>query len=224
MNRLELVIFDCDGVLVDSEAIAQEVLSDVLARLGVELSVTAVGERFFGKTVPQCIEIIEAMIGRRIPDDFIAAWRDELYAQFRNRPVQAVAGVRDCIEQLDVAVCVVSNGPLEKMRTTLGVTGLLPVFENRLFSPDLGLPGKPEPDLFLAAAGAAGAAPQCCAVIEDSRGGVVGAIAAGMRAYGFTGLPHADARSLAAAGATLFTQMQELPQLLARDYSRAMAR
>jgi len=224
MSRLDLVIFDCDGVLVDSEAIAQEVLSKVLARLGAQMSPAEVGERFFGKTVPQCIEIAEGLIGHEIPDDFIAAWRAELYADFQNRPVQAVAGVRNAIEQLGVPVCVVSNGPVEKMRTTLGVTGLLPLFEGRLFSPDLGLPGKPEPDLFLAAARAAGAVPDRCAVVEDSAGGVRGARVAGMRAYGFTGLPHIDAMSLLEAGATLFAEMRELPQLLARDYSLAIAR
>jgi len=224
MSQLDLVIFDCDGVLVDSEGIAQEVLSKVLARLGVQMSAAAVGEVFFGKTVPQCIEIVEGLIGHAIPDDFVAAWRAELYTDFQNRPVQAVAGVRNAIEQLRVPVCVVSNGPLEKMHTTLGVTGLLPLFEGRLYSPDLGLPGKPEPDLFIAAARAAGAAPGRCAVVEDSAGGVRGALVAGMRAYGFTGLAHVDAAALRAAGATLFAEMRELPQLLARDYSLAIAR
>jgi HAD superfamily hydrolase (TIGR01509 family) len=214
MADLDLVIFDCDGVLVDSETIAQEVLSSVLARLGIALSPLEVGERFFGKTVPQCIEIAETMTGRRIPDEFISAWRNELYATFRDRPVRAVRGVKEAVEQLDVPVCVVSNGPIEKMRTTLGITELLPLFEGRLFSPDLGLPGKPEPDLFLAAASSLDAAPHRCVVIEDSPTGVRGAIAAGMQAYGFTGLPHIDAVALAAAGAKLFADMADLPKLL----------
>jgi HAD superfamily hydrolase (TIGR01509 family) len=214
MCVFDAVIFDCDGVLVDSEPIAQEVLSTVLGQLGVRMTPDEVGAQFFGKTVPQCIAIAEGMIGRSIPSDFIANWREELYATFRNRPVLAVQGVRDVVEQLTVPVCVASNGPLEKMRTTLGVTGLLPLFEHALFSPDLGIAGKPEPDLFLAAAESVNADPSKCAVIEDSAGGVRAALAAGMQAFGFTGLPHIDAAALEAAGALTFASMAELPRLL----------
>ncbi len=214
MSELDAVIFDCDGVLVDSETIAQEVLSKLLVRLGVDMTPEAVFAHFFGKTVPQCIAIVEEMIGRSLPREFVAVWREELYAEFRARPVEAVAGVREVVEQLTLPVCVASNGPLEKMRTTLGVTGLLPLFEGRLFSPDLGLPGKPEPDLFLAAARAVDAEPSRCVVIEDSAGGAHGAVAAGMRVFGFTGLPHVDAAALEAAGAHTFADMADLPLLL----------
>jgi HAD superfamily hydrolase (TIGR01509 family) len=214
MSVFDAVIFDCDGVLVDSEPIAQEVLSTVLARLGVTMTPEEVGEVFFGKTVPQCIALAEQMIGRTIPADFIENWREELYKTFRDRPVCAVEGVREVVERLEVPVCVASNGPLEKIRTTLGVTGLLPLFEHALFSPDLGIAGKPEPDLFLAAAQSVNAEPQWCAVIEDSAGGVRAARAAGMRVFGFTGLPHIDAASLEAAGAQLFGEMSELHALL----------
>ncbi|HMB74481.1 MAG TPA: HAD-IA family hydrolase [Gammaproteobacteria bacterium] len=124
-------------------------------------------------------------------------------------------GVRAALMTIDVPICVVSNGPVEKMRTTLGVTGLLPMFEGRLFSPDLGLPGKPEPDLFLAAARSARVEPARCVVIEDSPGGVHGAHAAGMQALGFTGLAHIDAAALVAAGARTFAHMDELNALLA---------
>lgn len=214
MARLDLVIFDCDGVLVDSEAIAQEVLSDVLATLGVTMTPAEVGERFFGKTVPQCVAIVENLIGRTLSEDFIAAWRAKLYGAFREAPVRAVDGVGDALQRIAAPICVVSNGPLEKMRTTLGVTGLLPKFEGRLFSPDLGLPGKPEPDLFLAAARSVRARPCHCVVIEDSPGGVLGARAAGMQALGFTGLPHIDAAALQAAGAQTFAHMEDLHGLL----------
>lgn len=214
MRGIDAVIFDCDGVLVDSEQIAQEVLSELLTRAGVAMTPDEVFTHFFGKTVPQCIAIAEDMLGQPIPDEFIASWRQELYKTFRERPVQAVAGVKDVIQQLDIPYCVASNGPLEKMHTTLGVTGLLPFFGNRLFSPDHGLPGKPAPDLFLAAADAVNADPQRCAVIEDSAGGVHGALAAGMQVFGFTGLPHIDAAALQSAGALTFDSMLELPALL----------
>jgi HAD superfamily hydrolase (TIGR01509 family) len=214
MSAIDAVIFDCDGVLVDSEVIAQEVLSTLLGSLGVAMTPSEVFAQFFGKTVPQCIAIAEGMIGGSIPKDFVAAWREALYREFRERPVEAVPGVQAVVEQLEMPVCVASNGPLEKMHTTLGVTGLLPLFAERLFSPDLGLPGKPAPDLFLAAARSVNADPQRCVVIEDSSGGVCGAIAAGMQAFGFTGLPHIDAAALEAAGARTFASMEELPELL----------
>ena len=212
--KIELVIFDCDGVLVDSEQIAQEVLSSILGELGLHLSVDEVGHLFFGKTVPQCIAIAEDLLGAPIPTDFIAAWRERLYETFRTQPVLAVEGVREVLEKLELPVCVVSNGPIEKMQTTLGVTGLLPFFADRLFSPDLGIAGKPAPDLFLAAADSFSVQPSACVVIEDSSGGVRGARSAGMCAFGFTGLPHVNAQSLEEAGATLFSSMHELPKLL----------
>lgn len=214
MSEFDAVIFDCDGVLVDSEGIAQEVLAAMLARHGVVLTLAQVHERFFGKTVQQCIGIAERLAGKPIPDAFIAAWREDLYREFRERPVRAVPGVADVLADIDVPMCVASNGPLEKMRATLGVTGLLPAFQGRLFSPDSGLPGKPQPDLFLAAAASVGVEPARCAVIEDSAGGARGARTAGMQVFGFTGLPHIDAAALEAAGAVIFSDMQALPGLL----------
>lgn len=217
-QRIELVIFDCDGVLVDSEPIAETVLGSVLADLGVDLSQVQVRRTFFGKTVAQCIELIEGMTGRVMSASQIAAWRERLYRAFRETPVEAVVGVRAALDvlraELGLPLCVVSNGPLEKMETTLGVTGLRGLFGDRLFSPDLGLPGKPAPDLFLAAARAFEIAPTRCAVVEDSASGVVGARAAGMRAFGFTGSVQTDAPALVAAGAELFDDMHALPGLL----------
>jgi HAD superfamily hydrolase (TIGR01509 family) len=213
-RETRLLIFDCDGVLVDSEPIAQEVLSLVLRGVGVELSPAQTAERFFGKTVPQCIEIIEGMTGSTLAPDFMTRWRDRLFSRFHEAPVQASAGIHDVLQSIRIPVCVASNGPLDKMHITLGITGLLPYFEGRLFSPDLGIAGKPAPDLFIAAAAAHEVPPQHCVVIEDSPGGVRAARAAGMRALGYTGLPHADADALVAAGAELLADMRDLPGLL----------
>lgn len=218
-NEWQLAIFDCDGVLVDSEAITHRVLADALRDLGLSLSLDEAFTLFMGNTLPQTVAIIEGRLGRPLPEGFFPAWRERLYATFREVPVRPVAGVEDVLDALAIPVCVVSNGPLRKMRTTLEVTGLLPRFEGRLFSPDLGLPGKPEPDLFLAAAATFGAEPDRTVVIEDSPTGVHGAIAAGMTVFGYAGALHTDAAALAAAGAHVFTQMRELPGLLttARD-------
>jgi HAD superfamily hydrolase (TIGR01509 family) len=219
-SPIQLVIFDCDGVLVDSEPIAETVLAAVLGELGVPLARADVRRTFFGKTTEQCIGIIEGLTGRAMSEELIVAWRERLYTAFRETPVRAVDGVHDVLEtlrsQLRLPVCVVSNGPIAKMETTLGVAGLRHHFASTLFSPDLGMPGKPAPDLFLAAARDFHVAPRHCAVIEDSAGGVRGAVTAGMRSFGFTGLPLTDAVQLAAAGAELFDNMRSLPGLLVR--------
>lgn len=220
-RTIQLVIFDCDGVLVDSEPIAERVLGGLLRDLGAHLPRAEVRRTFFGKTVAQCIELIERLTGHAMSDELVTAWRERLYAAFRETPVRAVAGVRETLtellEKMRLPVCVVSNGPIAKMETTLGVTGLRRFFRGTLFSPDLGLPGKPAPDLFLAAAREFGIEPCHCAVVEDSAGGVRGAIAAGMRVFGFTGLPLTDAAQLTAAGAETFDDMLALPGLLARS-------
>jgi HAD superfamily hydrolase (TIGR01509 family) len=175
---------------------------------------------FFGKTVAQCIALIEDLTGRAMTSGQVTAWRERLYRAFRETPVEAVAGVREVLDALSsdlgLPICVVSNGPIEKMETTLGVTGLRTFFPDQLYSPDLGLRGKPAPDLFLAAARAFGVAPMSCAVVEDSAGGVAGARTAGMHAFGFTGSPQTDAAALATAGAELFDDMRALPGLIAR--------
>lgn len=217
-DGFELVIFDCDGVLVDSELIAHEVLREKLAAIGIEMSLDETMRLFMGNVAADSIAIIERRLGGPLPEGFFDAFRGELYEAFRRRPVRAVAGVERVLDALDagaVRTCVVSNGPFEKMRTTLGVTGLLPRFEDALFSPDLGLRGKPHPDLFLAAAERFGADPGRTAVVEDSSGGITGARGAGMHAFGYAAAPHTDAAALEAAGAVVFERMAELVGLLA---------
>lgn len=210
----DLVIFDCDGVLVDSEVITHEVLADALRGLGIDLTVDEAMRLFMGNVLADTVAIVEARLGQPLPDGFFEAWREELYATFRERPVKAVPGVERVLDALDVPACVVSNGPLKKLRTTLGVTGLLARFEDRLFSPDLGLRGKPHPDLFVAAAERFGADPARTAVVEDSPGGIVGARRAGMIAFGYAAAPHTDAAALEAAGAVVFDDMAELGRVM----------
>jgi HAD superfamily hydrolase (TIGR01509 family) len=216
-NEWQLAIFDCDGVLVDSEEITHRVLADALRDLGLSLTLDEAFTLFIGNSLPQTIAVIESRLGRPLPEGFFPAWRERLYAAFREVPVRSIAGVEDVLDVLAIPACVVSNGPLRKMRTTLDVTGLLPRFEGRLFSPDSGLPGKPEPDLFLAAAAEFGAEPARTVVIEDSTTGVRGAIAAGMTVFGYAGEPYVDPAALEAAGARVFNDMRELPGLLAAD-------
>lgn len=211
----QLAIFDCDGVLVDSETITHRVLIDALRGLGLDLTLTEAFSLFMGNTLKQNVEVIEGLLGSRLPDGFFGDWREDLYATFREAPVRSVPGVEAVLDGLNCPVCVVSNGPMRKIQTTLGVTGLLPRFEGKVFSFESGLPGKPAPDLFLAAAAAFDAAPQRTFVVEDSPKGVRGAVAAKMTVFGYAGADYTDPQALAREGATVFADMRELPALVA---------
>jgi HAD superfamily hydrolase (TIGR01509 family) len=211
----QLAIFDCDGVLVDSEGLTHRVLIEALAGLGIDLNLETAMDRFMGNTLQQNVAIIEEMLGRPLPGGFFPQWREQLYSRFRSEPVLSVEGVSEVLDRLSMPICVVSNGPLRKMETTLGVTGLLERFHGRLYSSDSGLPGKPAPDLFLAAARDFDAEPERTFVVEDSPKGVAGAVAAGMRVFAYAAAEYADAAALERAGATTFGHMRELPALIA---------
>jgi len=216
----DLAIFDCDGVLVDTEALTHRVLIEALAGLGIDLDLDRAFGLFMGNTLHQNVEVIERLLGSSLPEGFFENWREQLYARFRSEPVRAVAGIEAVLDALTMPVCVVSNGPLRKMQTSLGVTGLLDRFGERLYSSESGLPGKPAPDLFLAAARDFGAAPERTFVVEDSPKGVAGAVAAGMRVFGYAAADYIDAAELEATGATVFTSMADLPALIDRGSER----
>jgi len=210
--RTDLVIFDCDGVLVDSERLAVRVESRLITSLGWELSPDDVLERFVGRSDEYMLGEIEAALGRAVPE-WPDLYRDALYASFEEQ-LTAVPGVTEAIDALDGATCVASSGTHEKMALTLGLTGLLERFEGRIFSTTEVARGKPAPDLFLHAAHRMGAAPERCVVVEDSRSGVEAARAAGMRALGFAG-GLTPAEWLEGPGTTVFTDMADLPGLVA---------
>jgi HAD superfamily hydrolase (TIGR01509 family) len=213
MARFDLVIFDCDGVVVDSERIVHEVFGEFIRSLGAELDAVRMNELFLGRRLDDCLVIVEGITGRPTPPDALERYRDRRDRVLLER-VQPIAGVREMLETLIVPYCIASSGDHAKMRTTLGATGLLPLFEGRLYSATEVARGKPAPDVFLLAAQRMGAAPARTAVIEDSVNGVLAGCAAGMTVFGFAGL--VPAFDLAAAGAArTFTQMRELPALLA---------
>ena len=154
----DLVIFDCDGVLVDSEPVANRVFLRALEEIGLRISFEEVCELFVGLPISRCVEIVERRLGRPVPGDFVRRLQERTFERFRSG-LQAVSGVRDALDRLDFPVCVASSGELEKMNLTLGLTGLLPRFEGRMFSATEVARGKPHPDLFLHAAATLGAAP-----------------------------------------------------------------
>ncbi len=212
-----LVIFDCDGVLVDSEPLANTSFSRALKAQGLDWSVAETMRRLMGRSLKSAVEICEAELHAKLPDDFLEKMQARTYQSFRDAPLQPVAGVKDAVLALQKAgtdTCVASSGALEKMRFTLGLTGLWGLFGGRIFSSSQVPRGKPFPDLFLHAALAMNVQPFNCVVVEDSVPGVQAARAAGMRALAYAGAPYADRDGLGAAGGFLFNDMKQLPDLV----------
>jgi HAD superfamily hydrolase (TIGR01509 family) len=211
-SGIELVIFDCDGVLVDTERLAVRVDVQVLTQLGWVMTEAEVVERFVGLSDATIREAIEAHTGRRLADNWEQEFR-HLYRSSFAESLTAVDGVVEALDGITLRTCVASSGSHEKMRFTLGLTGLLERFDGRMFSVSEVERGKPAPDIFLHAAARMGVAPAACAVVEDSRFGVEAARAAGMRAFGYAG-GLTPAHLLAGSGTVVFTDMRELPRLL----------
>jgi HAD superfamily hydrolase (TIGR01509 family) len=207
-----LLIFDCDGVLVDSERLSHGVLQQMLAELGVVLSFDATVERFIGTSLPVCLARVGALLGGTLPEDFRSRFAQRTRAAFE-AGLQPVAGIEPLLAALRTPYCVASNGNRAKVEFTLGHTGLLPRFAGRIFCADDVLQPKPAPDLFLHAARRMGVAPRHSTVVEDTPTGIAAAKAAGMRAIGFAAMTPRD--RLAAAGAdALADSMAELAALL----------
>ncbi|MGQ3302042.1 HAD family hydrolase [Reyranella sp.] len=211
-----LVIFDCDGVLVDSEPLANTCFARALRREGLDWNVEETMRRLMGRSMKSCVEIVEGELGRALPDDFVDRLQADTLQAFRDAPLTTVPGVVeaiDAIEAAGIATCVASSGGLDKMRVTLGITGLWSRFEGRIFSSSQVPRGKPFPDLFLHAAIQMNEQPFDCTVVEDSLPGIQAARAAGMRALAYVGATHSDAAALQAAGGRTFGSMSSLPML-----------
>ena len=213
VKRWDLVIFDCDGVLVDSEPIANRVFAAQLAAAGLRMPVEEVMRRFMGRTRAGCIRHAEEILGRPLPPSFGDDWDRVLYQTLRSE-LKAVEGIVALLAELDVPCCVATNSSVERLGIALQTTGLARYFEGRAFSAASVARPKPAPDLFVHAARTLGAAPSRCAVVEDTPTGVKAARAAGMTAFGFAAAPHADAAALAAQGARVCRTVNELAACL----------
>ncbi len=209
----ELVIFDCDGVLVDSEVASNEVLARNLTRHGLEMTTADCMSLFVGGTMKSVGEKA-ADWGAELPPDWIDQIYGEIFARLRQGvpAITGVVAVLDRIDQAGIPFCVASNGSEEKMAITLGHTGLLSRFETVMFSAHTLGVAKPDPGLYLHAAGKFGIQPRGCAVIEDSLSGVVAASRAGMKCYAYSA--HDDGSRLAEQGAEVFHEMSDLVGLL----------
>lgn len=212
MRSTQLVIFDCDGVLVDSEPVANRTLGEMLRELGLDLTQEQIFQNFVGYSMPHVMREIEGMLGRPPPENFLRDLQARTFAAFRTE-LQAMPGIEDALDRLGVPFCVASSGDHEKMRTTLGITGLWPRFAGRIFSITQVARGKPAPDVYLFAARQLGAEPSACVVVEDTPPGVQAGVAAGMTVFGFCA--HTPKDKLEAAGAQrTFDDLRVLPQML----------
>jgi len=202
-------------VLVDSERVANEVFADVLREVcGLEFTLEQMFDTFVGHSKAQCLAKIEAMIGEPPPDELERRYREDIN-QALAATVQAIDGIETVLEHLDIPYCVASSGSHEKMHMTLGKTGLIGYFDGNIFSTSDVERGKPHPDIYLHAARKMGVDnPARCLVVEDSPIGVTGAVAAGMRVFGFAELMPA-ARLHAEGAERVFERMADLPALIA---------
>lgn len=209
----QLIIFDCDGVLVDSEPASNLVISENLNKHGLAVTPEKCMELFVGGTIRGVFEKAKCL-GADLPDD----WIDEIYSKIYDRlrqgidPVAGVATLLNSLNKKNIEFCVASNGSEEKMNITLGGTGLLHYFEGKMYSAHSVGIAKPEPGLFQHAAEKMGYASSQCSVIEDSASGIKAAIAADMKCFGYN--EHSDFEMISKLGATPFDDMANLSNLL----------
>ncbi len=209
-----LIIFDCDGVLVDSEPIADRIFLEVLSSEGFPLSMEDSKEWFTGYSLKSCLETVEKHFGKPVPEHLPQKYYDALFAEFK-RSLLPISGIKEALDAIPYPICVASSGAHEKMQLSLGHTGLLDRFTGRIFSATEVAHGKPYPDLFLHAAKECDVPPEHCAVIEDSIPGVQAGITAGMSVFAYVNPPNPQQEeTFRTSGATVFNEMHELPWLL----------
>lgn len=185
----ELVIFDCDGVLIDSEAISARMLVEEMAERGISIDTTYVARNFLGRSYPVVLSTIRAEFGVDLPQDFEAAYRARLLAAFE-RQLRVMPGVIDVLRALNLPYCLATSSSAPRVKRSLEIVGLTEEFGDRVTTASEVPRGKPAPDLFLRAAGKMGVEPERALVIEDSLNGIRAARAAGMEVWHFTGGSH----------------------------------
>lgn len=212
MRQFDLVIFDCDGVLIDSEAIALPVLRSMLAALGATLDLEQMHHRFGGLSLPHLFDSVTELLEAPPPATFLDDFNRRTEAALQTR-LAPIPGVPHLLEHLTHPFCVASNAESHEVLANLATAGLLHHFEDRIFTATNVQHPKPAPDLYLLAARTLGAAPERCAVIEDSPTGVTAGAAAGMHVFGYTSA-HPAQRLLDAGARQTFTHMDQLTALL----------
>jgi HAD superfamily hydrolase (TIGR01509 family) len=211
-SAIKFIIFDCDGVLVDSEPISNRVFCEALNKAGVAISLSELFESYVGLSLEQGLALINHKYGVLLGPDFLSDYKAARDAALASE-IKAIAGVEALIRQLTLPYCVASNSEASKVEKMLGLTGLLAYFSGRIFSAaDFGKP-KPAPDIYLKIAAEFGVAPAACLVIEDTVTGVSAGVAAGMQVIGYSATTSEQA--LTAAGAVqVFKAMSDIQKAI----------
>lgn len=209
-----LVIFDCDGVLVDSEIISCGTIARLLTEFGAPCSFPQALDRYLGRPAQAVLDTFQKETGRTLPAEFMKKWRTQLFEAF-DKSLEPIPGVRKAIDAISVPICLASSSDAERIERCLRKTGLWDIFEGRAFNIGMVVNGKPAPDIFLYTAGAMHTHPADCLVIEDSPSGIKAAKTAGMTAWGFVGgqhyiAPEQTERLLAAGAERILTSMDML--------------
>ena len=189
MSKYKCIIFDCDGVLIDSETIAIGTIVDMANALGAKMDLEESIMKLKGKALNHCLDIVVSLIDKPLPETFEADYRTNSFRAFKEK-IQPIKGIKNVLDELNLPFCVASSGPENKIRLNLEVTGLLPYFENKIFSCYTIQKWKPEPDIFLWAAKTMGFEAHECLVIEDSVSGVKAAKKGGFDVFGYTEHDH----------------------------------
>ncbi len=209
--KYELVIFDCDGVLVDSEGLSSQVFAEEIGKLGWKISAKEILQRFKGGKFADALADIEANITQPMPPDFEQLLRRRTFAAFK-QDLQPIPGITEALEQLPLPFCVASNGPRNKIELNLGITNLLPRFSQRIFSAYELEIWKPDPAFYLTVAERMGFAKETCLVIEDSYAGMQSATRAGIDVWVYA--EGEIDQAIQQSGVPVFSNMLELPALI----------
>ena len=211
MGDIKCIIFDCDGVLVDSEIIGNQILLSMAKDFGFKMTIEDAIKNFNGRSLKDSFKYIENLIQKKLPDNFENEYRRLTFEAFKTN-LKPIKGVKEFIDSLTVSYCVASSGPIEKINLNLTTTGLIEKFENKIFSSYQINSWKPDPEIFLFASKEMGFKPEECIVIEDSKAGVISAIRGGFKVFGFAN--ENNANELKEEGATIFYSFEELSNLL----------
>lgn len=214
--RPQLVIFDCDGVLVDTEAVANDCMANVFCEIGFATTGPDCRRLFQGKTIEDVCREVANLTGQPYDPSFSGIVHERV-EEVLAKGVEPVPGVIELVNDIarnSIAYCVASSGSVQKMQLTLGSVGLLPLMQGRLFSAQDVARGKPHPDVFVAAASAMNIHCRDAVIIEDSVSGVVAGVASGARVLGYAGDPFTDAGALSNAGAEVFHHMSDVNALI----------
>lgn len=212
MKNVKCIIFDCDGILVDSETIANQVLLSMSAPFGLKMTMEEAVKNFNGRRLKNIFEQIEKLTDKKLPDSFETDFRKQTFEAFKT-DLKAVKGVRKFIENLSVPYCVASSGPVEKITFNLTTTELIQNFENRIFSSYEINSWKPDPEIFIHACNQMGFKKEECIVIEDSVAGVIAGVKGGFKVFALAN--ENNAQDLRDEGATVFYNYEELETILA---------